>query len=241
MHNQARACPVLDTGMGVNALPTPENTVNNSFQATTLLVVRHGQRDSSRARRINLNPPLSPLGRRQAAAVAAALGKAPAPDAIYSSPLTRALETATAISDRLGLATTVDDRLAEFQVDLDVETSPPGMPDLLAWHADHAGTDGVTLAEFAQRVADFHDEIVARHPGQRVAIVSHAGTIDATLRWALGIDSRSPWQHEFEIPVASITEIDYWPAGRIVNGAPRYAVLNRIGDARHLGTTVSDV
>ncbi len=215
--------------------------MQKSFQATDLLIVRHGQRDSSRLRRIDLDPPLSALGRRQAAAVAGALGNGPAPDAIYSSPLARARETATAIADRLGLETSVDARLAEFQVDLDVETSPPGMPDLLAWHPDHASTDGVTLAEFAQRVADFHDEIVARHPGQRVAIVSHAGTIEATLRWALGIGPRSAWQHEFDIPIASITEIEFWPEGRVVGGAPRLAVFNRIGDVGHLGDMATDI
>ena len=52
---------------------------------------------------------------------------------------------------------------------------------------------------------------------------------------------RSPWQHEFDLPNASITEIEFWPMGRIVDGAPRYAVLPRIGDARHLGTDVSDM
>ena len=214
--------------------------MQNRFQATDLLIVRHGQRDSSRLRRIDLNPPLSALGRRQAVAVAVALSNGPDLHAVYSSPLARALETAAAIADRLGLEISVDDRLAEFQVDLDVETSPPGMPDLLAWHPDHAGADGVTLAEFAQRVADFHDEIVARHPGQRVAIVSHAGTIEATLMWALGIGPRSPWQHEFDLPNASITEIEFWPEGRVVGGAPRLAMFNRIGDVGHLGDMATE-
>ena len=221
-------------------MSSPTNAAQNSFQATNLLIVRHGQRDSSRLRRIDLNPPLSALGRRQAAAVADALRVGPAPDAIYSSPLARAHETATVIADHLGLETAVDARLAEFQIDLDVDTSPPGRPDLLAWHPDHAGTDGVTLAEFALRVAEFHNEIVARHPGQRVAIVSHAGTIEAALRWALGIGPRSPWQHEFDLPNASITDIEFWPNGRIVGGAPRLAMFNRIGDVRHLGAMATD-
>ena len=214
--------------------------MQDSFQATTLLIVRHGQRDSSRLRRIDLNPPLSALGRRQADAVADALRVGPDLHAVYSSPLARARETATVIAGALGLETSVDDRLAEFQVDLDVETSPPGMPDLLAWHPDHAGADGVTLAEFAQRVADFHDEVVQRHPGQRVAIVSHAGTIEATLRWALGIGPRSAWRHEFDLPNASITEIEFWPNGRVVGGTPRLAVFNRIGDVGHLGDLATE-
>ncbi len=223
------------------SLSSPTNAAQNSFQATNLLLVRHGQRDSSRLRRIDLNPPLNALGRRQAAAVADALRVGPAPDAIYSSLLTRAHETATAIADHLGLETAVDGRLAEFQIDLDAETSPAGRPDLLASHPHHTGTDGVTLAEFASRVADFHEEVVDRHPGQRVAVISHAGTIDAALRWALGIGPRSPWQHEFDLPNASITEIEFWPQGRIVRGAPRYAVFNRIGDVGHLGAMVTDI
>ncbi len=217
------------------SLSSPTNAAQNSFQATNLLIVRHGQRDASGSRRIDLDPPLSALGRRQSAAVAAALLNGPALDAVYTSPLARALETATVIADHLGLETSIDDRLAEFQVDLDAETSPPGRPDQLAWHPDHAGTDGVTLAEFAQRVAGFHEQIVARHPGQRVAVVSHAGTIEATLMWALGIDPRSPWQHEFDLPHASITEIEFWPNGRIVGGAPRLAMFNRTGDVGHMG------
>ena len=193
------------------SLSSPTNAAQNSFQATNLLLVRHGQALPFGSERYAFDPPLS------------------------------ALETATVIADRIGLETSVDGRLAEFQVDLDAETSPPGRPDLLAWHPDHAGTDGVTLAEFAQRVADFHEQIVERHPGQRVAVISHAGTIDAALRWALGIGPRTPWQHEFYLPNASITEIEYWPHGRVAGGAPRLAMFNRIGDVRHLGVMASDI
>ena len=58
--------------------------------------------------------------------------------------------------------------------------------------------------------------------------------------WALGIDPRSPWQHEFYLPNASITEIEYWPHGRVAGGAPRLAMFNRIGDVRHLGAMATD-
>ena len=223
------------------SLSSPTNAAQNSFQATNLLLVRHGQARSSAPGRYTHDAPLSALGRRQADAVADSLSKGLPLDAIYSSNLARALETAGKVAGEIGLETVIDGRLAEFQVDLDAETSPPGRPDLLAWHPDHAGTDGVTLAEFASRVADFHEEVVDRHPGQRVAVISHAGTIDAALRWALGIGPRSPWQHEFDLPNASITEIEFWPQGRIVGGAPRYAVFNRIGDVGHLGAMVTDI
>jgi broad specificity phosphatase PhoE len=82
---------------------------------------------------------------------------------------------------------------------------------------------------------------VERHPGERVAVVSHAGTIDATLRWALGLAPASPWQHEFEVANASITELEFWPNGRVRGGASRYAVLRRVGDVAHLDGIVSEI
>ena len=177
---------------------------------------------------------MSGLGRRQAATLAASLGSGPGLDAVYSSNLPRAVETAAAVAERLGLEVVEDRRLAEFQVDMSRAESSDGRPDLLAWHPDHTGVDGESLAQFASRVAEFHDEIVGRHPGQRVAVICHAGTIDAALRWSLGISPRSPWQYEFEVQNASITEIEFWPQGRIRGGAPRYSVLKRIGDVGHL-------
>jgi len=151
------------------------------------------------------------------------------------------METAAALVEQLGLEAMIDRRLAEFEVDMTVETPPDARPDLLVWHPDHAGADGETLAQFGARVREFHEEAVARHPGQRVAVICHEGTIQATLHWSLGMDARSPWQHEFnDLRNASITEIEFWPEGRMAGGAPRYFVLKRIGDVGHLEGLVTD-
>ena len=187
------------------------NLDSHDLQATPLVLVRHGQARSSGTGFYGPDAPLTGLGHRQAAALAASLDSASAVDAVYSSNLPRAVETAAAVAKRLGLVVVEDRRLAEFDVDLGPAQSSDGRPDLLAWHPDHAGVDGETLAQFASRVAEFHDEIVERHPAQRVAVVCHAGTIDAALRWSLGISPQCPWQYEFEVQNASITEIEYWP------------------------------
>ena len=205
------------------------------------MLVRHGQALPSDAGFYGADAPLSGLGRRQAAALAASLAPGPALDAIYSSNLPRALETAAAVAGHLGLEVLVDRRLAEFDVDMSVETPPDGRPDLLVWHPDHTGADGETLAQFVSRVREFHEEVVARHPGQRIALICHEGTIQAALQWSLGMDPRSPWQHEFnELRNASITEIEFWPEGRMAGGAPRFFVLKKIGDVGHLGNLVTD-
>ena len=205
------------------------------------MLVRHGQARPSDAGFYGADAPLSGLGRRQAAALAASLASGPALDALYSSNLPRALETAAAVAGHLGLEILVDRRLAEFDVDMSLATSPEDRPDLLVWHPDHTGADGETLAQFVSRVREFHEEVVAKHPGQQIALICHEGTIQAALQWSLGMDPRSSWQHEFnELRNASITEIEFWPEGRMAGGAPRYFVLKRIGDVGHLGNLVTD-
>ena len=123
-----------------------------------------------------------------------------------------------------------------------VGVSAEDRPDLLVWQSDHRGRpDGGTRGEFAARLASFGDDISERHVGERVVVTAHAGTIDAVLRWAIGLPSSSPWQYEVDLANGSITEIEYWPRGRVAGGAPRYAVLVRVGDTAHLGDLVSDL
>jgi len=69
---------------------------------TRLLVVRHGQSEWNAAGRWQgrADPPLTVEGRRQAAAAARTLGPF---DAVVTSPLLRATETAAIISEHLGI------------------------------------------------------------------------------------------------------------------------------------------
>lgn len=212
-----------------------------NFPSTTLILARHGQASGWRNGFYGPDAPLSDLGHRQAAALAERLASGQPPDAVYSSNLPRALETAAAVTARLGLEVKVDSRLAEFDVDMRSATSIHDRVDRLAWHPDHTGADGETLAEFASRVALVHAEIAAGHQRQRVAVISHAGTIEMALRWALGIAPRTAWQAEFEgLRNASISEIEHWPRGVMAGGAPRFSELKRIGDVAHLRGLVTD-
>jgi broad specificity phosphatase PhoE len=151
------------------------------------------------------------------------------------------LESAAPVCERLGLETVVDPRLTEFDLGITSVESVDERPDLLVWRPEHTGADGETLGQFSVRVAAFCEEVVDRHPGERVVVVSHAGTIEATLRWSMGIAATSPWTHEFEIANASITEIELWPRGRVQGGAPRHATLKRVGDVAHLDGLVTDI
>ena len=78
------------------AMPTDQTPV------TRLMVIRHGQSEWNAAGRWQgrADPPLTMEGRRQAAAAAQVLG---AFDAVVSSPLQRATETAASIVEHLGI------------------------------------------------------------------------------------------------------------------------------------------
>ena len=205
------------------------------YQKTTLILVRHGQ-----AVGFGRTAPLTDLGRRQAAAVASELQAAEPIDAVYTSPFSRAVETAELVSDKLGLEPVVDPRLAEFEIEGSTIESVEKRLDLLIWKPEHRSASGETLMEFCARVASVCEEIVRQHVGQRVVIVSHAGTIGAQVRWSLGIGPEARWEHDFEAPNASITELEHWPDGRVKGGAPRFTVLLRVGDVNHLGGMATD-
>jgi len=211
------------------------------YPATLLFLIRHGQARAGDGS-YGPNTPLSERGRAQAEKIADAwMGKVP-PNVVYTSPYPRAVETSAPLCQRLGLKAVIDPRLAEFEMGTQPLAEAEERPDLLLWHPDHRGVEGgETLREFSVRAGAFCEKVVKRHGGQQVVLFTHAGTIDAILRWLLGISPTSPWQHEFDLGNASITEAHYWPQGRVRGGAPRYAFLRRVADTTHLGDLASDL
>ncbi|MBN2566189.1 MAG: histidine phosphatase family protein [Candidatus Eisenbacteria bacterium] len=210
--------------------------MSEAHHFTRFLLIRHAQARSADGL-YGPDTPLSELGRKQAALLAGCFGLAIPISAVYCSPFPRAVQTAEPLAERLGLATQVDERVAELEVataPLEVLTS--GRDDTVLWRPDQRGAkDGETIAEFFSRVGRFCSDVCDRHRDQVVVVVSHAGAIDAIYRWALEIPPTSPWTFEVEVPNASVSEIEVWPHGRTDAGPPRRAVLHRIGDVRHLG------
>ena len=210
------------------------------YPKTTLILIRHGQAGWGRRADYGRTVPLTDLGRKQIAALASELRAAEPVDALYTSPFSRAVETAELISDKLGLESIVDPRLAEFELEGAIFENVEKRLDLQFWKPEHKSASGETLSEFYTRVARFCEDMVSLHVGERVAIVSHGGTIEATIRWSLGIGPDVPWEHDFDIRNASITELEHWPHGRVKGGASRYTALLRIGDVKHLGEMATD-
>jgi probable phosphoglycerate mutase len=156
-------------------------------------------------------------------------------EAIYSSPLPRCVETATPFCEALRLNPIFDRRLVEFE--FAEQTLPAALtrPDLLIWDRVHRGHPaGETLSEFSERVYGWLDEVAERHLGSAVAVFTHSGVIDAAIRWAVGLSVDAPWMHDFPVSNASVTELEFWPRGRVAEGAPRYTEFLRIAETTHL-------
>ena len=122
---------------------------------TEIWLVRHG--DCYEDMTDGPDPPLSPLGRQQAARLAARLRPMP-PAAVYSSPYRRAQETARAITDDVH----VDPRLIEMAMDL----SDEGMLNFKESPVD-------VIARMRAAV----DDCAQKHPGRRVIVVGHGAAI----------------------------------------------------------------
>jgi 2,3-bisphosphoglycerate-dependent phosphoglycerate mutase len=130
------------------------------------------------------DPHLAPLGVAQAEALADWLA-AEQIDAIWSSPMRRARETAAPVAARLGMPVTVDDGLAEY--DKDASSYIP-VEELKAANDPRWSQLPERPEEFQAEVVAAVERVVAAHPGQRVAVVCHGGVVNAYTGHVLGID-----------------------------------------------------
>ena len=159
-----------------------------------LILVRHGQTESNRLGRIQgINKaPLTDVGRGQAEAAARAL-VADAPFALYSSPLPRALETATIIGTRTD---TVPVQVGELvEMDVGEFEGLPGpqlrerFPDVMSvWDSDPASAvmpGGESLYDVRDRAWSAVKSLAERHDSEAVVAVTHNFTIHTIVCTAL--------------------------------------------------------
>lgn len=161
-----------------------------NFPVTRLILVRHGETEANVAGRMQGrgNDPLTERGQQQVRAVAARLKAEGHPiEAIYSSSLLRASQTADAIGEELGLTPRLRDALQEMHLgDLDGKdnsTLEAAMPRTL----DESYPNGESIREFVERTMGAFYGIAMAHPGGTVVVVSHGGVISTALSiWSLG-------------------------------------------------------
>jgi probable phosphoglycerate mutase len=148
-----------------------------------LLLIRHARPLRAHGGEGPADPALSPLGVRQADALADWLATEHI-DALYTSPLRRAQETAAPLAARIGREPVVDDSLSEYDADA-VEYIP--MEELKAAGDPRWNEVPQTLPEFRDRVIEGIERLVAAHPSQRVAVVCHGGVVNVYTAWVVGV------------------------------------------------------
>jgi broad specificity phosphatase PhoE len=201
-----------------------------------LLLVRHGQ-STANAKGIwqgQMEFPLSEEGRRQASLAARALSREPF-EGLYSSPLSRAFETAQIIRAQTGFSGEVvpvsglSERhggLLEGHTWAEQEQRNPelakkflAIPEEERWALVGAETDEEVMARFEEAISS----IRARHPdGARIVIVSHGGVMRAFLRERFGPEVLPGAERAAN---ASITRLQWG------SGAPR---LLEVASTAHL-------
>ncbi len=210
--------------------------------STRILFIRHGETDWNRVKRIqgHIDIPLAASGFAQAERLAARLARkahrahadgaahtahtAPdwgvALDAIYSSDLTRAQQTAQPTATALGMSVQLSTGLRERDYGVfqghDSSEIAARFPDAYAvWKTRDPGfapEGGESLRALSHRVLHTVAAIVAAHPGGRIACVTHGGVLDCIYRHARGLPLDAPRDHP--LLNASVNTVDFDEQGR---------------------------
>lgn len=180
-----------------------------------LYCVRHGESTYNLEGRLqgqSDEPRLSPLGLKHAQALVAALGRIKL-DAIYSSPLTRARETAQPLAEALGLPIVCDDRLKEidigvFQGTLAAELGDRFPEEATRWRSqdpDYHIPKGESRRDLMRRAEAAFQEIHAAGHAQ-VAVIAHGGVLAAAFKALIGVPAE---RNPFMLYNGSISTIEW--------------------------------
>jgi probable phosphoglycerate mutase len=202
---------------------------------TVVLLVRHARTPTTgavlpgRARGLHLDD----AGRAEAAATAERIAALPRVDAVYSSPLERARETAAPIAARRGLGVSLHRGLLECDYGDWTGAELKALRRLPAWRAvQHHPSgfrfpNGESLAAMQARVTAALRELAARHAGGVVVAVSHADPIRAAVVDAMG--AHLDMFQRVVVGTASVTAIAYADAGPTVLTVNAYGELPQLG------------
>ena len=146
---------------------------------TVLYLIRHGEYENPHALFHGRLPgfPLSPKGRKAAAALAKLLEKQPIV-AVYSSPLKRAFVTAEIIAKAHSLAVKADDRLLDIRTPF--EGKSIAFMESIDWNfyrPEFVRQGSEMLSEIFNRMDDFIREKVRQNLGKQIVAVSHGDPI----------------------------------------------------------------
>ena len=153
-----------------------------------LILIRHGlpvrREDTS-------DPPLSDVGRDQAVRVARYLARDRI-DAVFSSTMLRAIQTAEPFAAQSGRPIQQREGIVEFDRGSGayIPMEELKRDDYAAWQAFAAGDHGADIVGFQQTVVETLEAIVVANPGKTVAVFCHGGVVNVWTAYVLGMAPR---------------------------------------------------
>jgi len=159
---------------------------------TTLLVIRHGETVWNEEKRYQGygDSPLTETGRNQVAALGRRMEKIRF-DALISSDLGRAQQTASIIADHTGHSVAIDSRLRERNYGVLEGLTVPEIKAKYSEVFDQLNSDdpdyiipeGESHRQHYQRNVEFIEELLTERSGATAAIVAHGGVLDSIFRY----------------------------------------------------------
>lgn len=177
-----------------------------------VFLARHGEAEYETALVTDDGGSLTARGREQSRALAERLrGERVA--RVWTSPLSRAVQTAEIAAAALDVDVVVREGLREYGVGslagTDGDEAAVVGPVLRAWvEGDEGATipGGEPVAGIVGRVRGVLDEIADAHPGEAVLVVTHGGTIQATVPELLGLPRAAAY--DLVLPGAGLVELE---------------------------------
>ena len=189
-------------------------------EATRIIAIRHGETTWNVDTRIQgqLDIPLNANGRWQAERLAEALKGEPI-QAIYTSDLARAWETAQYVSRATGVELTKEIGLRErgfgdFEGKTFAEIEQLLPEQSLRWRKrdpEFSPAGGESLVALRARVVEAAQRLAALHAGEQIALVGHGGVMDVLYRAATRLDIQAP--RTWALGNAAINRLLWTPEG----------------------------
>jgi broad specificity phosphatase PhoE len=197
-----------------------------TIRHTEVFMVRHGQTDSNALGLFHgsTDIPLNAYGLKQATLVAARMRQLSELRSIHSSPLLRALATAQAISNSIGLSPRIHAGLAEMHFGeaeglrlIEMSERYPHLTERFEDLEDHdvRFPGGESRREFHTRVRETLDRIVTQHAGERILVVAHGGVIGSAIAQILG-ENPNDWRR-YTVDNCSVTHIELATSGPVAH------------------------
>lgn len=182
--NRAEAHPCSRWSVRRLDAGSPRRHVPQCERMAWLLLARHGETDWNREGRWqgHADVSLNERGRDQARELAQRLA-CERFDAIYSSDLARAHETALIVAEQLRMPVTTDAGLREIDVGRWSGCTPADIAQRFPGMTTH---DGETAEQHLARVLGAFTRIASTHAGQRLLVVSHGKSLRVIRRHASG-------------------------------------------------------